>query len=301
MTTCKNFSVPYFMCAKNIFRILFLITIICYAVVTAAMEPPRRMVAQRLVEEGIEPEQAHALLADPGIVERSDIILNNMFHSSPKEGKPRSGVMDISPGQIERAAQFMRDNQDLLAGVEERFGVSPRIVTSILLIESRLGTYPMPYNVATVYANLAFLDDPDYLRLIQERHSINYPQLQDEEAIARARRKAKWAIGELAFLIRLANHLDMDPLAITGSFAGAMGPAQFIPSSFWIFGLDADGDGLTRPFNMADAAMSMGNYLRKYGWREDAPPAQKRRALWYYNRSEVYVNTVLMVYDALAK
>jgi membrane-bound lytic murein transglycosylase B len=289
------------MTTRRIFQIILLITIILNALYAWATQPPRQMVAARLVGEGIDPLQAQSLLDESITAERADIILNNMFHSSPRESRPRSGVMEISPRQIERAAAFMRENETLLTDVERRFGVSPRIITAILLIESRLGTYPMPYNVVTVYANLAFLDDPDYLRAIQQQHAENYPQLLEEAAVARAKRKAKWAIGELVFLIRLANHLGMDPTTITGSFAGAMGPAQFIPSSFWIFGLDADGDGLASPFNMADATMSMGNYLRKYGWREDAPLAQKRRALWYYNRSEVYVNTVLMIYDALER
>ena len=289
------------MAVNRLFMTLLMIMAILNGVTSVAMEPPRGMVAARLVEGGIDPAQAYALLAAPGITERADIILNNMFHSSPKEGRTRSGVMDLAPGQIKRAQEFMNENDDLLANVERRFGVSPRIVTAILLIESRLGTYPMPYNVVTVYANLAFMDDSDYLRVIQERHADSYPQLYNEAAVARAKRKAKWAIDELVFLIRLANHLGMDPLAINGSFAGAMGPAQFIPSSFCIFGIDGDGDGLASPFNMADATMSMGNYLKKYGWREDAPRTQKRRALFYYNRSEVYVNTVLMVYDALTK
>jgi membrane-bound lytic murein transglycosylase B len=89
-------------------------------------------------------------------------------------------------------------------------------------------------------------------------------------------------------------------LSISGSFAGAMGPAQFIPSSFWIFGGDADGDGLASPFNLSDAKFSMGRYLKKFGWREDASDEEKRKALWYYNRSSVYVNTVMMVYETLA-
>ena len=46
---------------------------------------------------------------------------------------------------------------------------------------------------------------------------------------------------------------------------------------------------------------SMGHYLRKYGWREDAPPEQKRRAVWHYNRSGVYVNTIMMTYEELGQ
>lgn len=264
-----------------------------------AQEPPRRVVATWLIEEGVDPEQAKSILMDPRISVRPDIVLNNLFHSKPKGSRLHPDVMEIDPRQIERGRAFVQENEALLLNVEKRFGVSPRVVTAILLIESQLGNYPMPYPVANAYANLAFLGDPDYFRVIQERHSEMYPQLRDEATMARAKSKARWATGELVCLIHLANHLNMDPLSLSGSFAGAMGPAQFIPSSFWIFGLDADGDGLASPFNMADATLSMGHYLKKFGWREDAPPEQKRRALWYYNRSDVYVNTVMMIYERL--
>jgi len=183
--------------------------------------------------------------------------------------------------------------------VEKRYGTSPQIIAAILLIESRLGTYPMPYNVATAYANLAFMLDPNYAAAVQSQYVKDYPQLNDEATLARARRKAKWALGELVSLVNIANHLNIDPLTMSGSFAGAMGPAQFIPSSFWIFGVDGDGDGVADPNNLTDATHSMGQYLRKYGWKEPASDEAKRKALWHYNRSRVYVNTVMMVYDKL--
>ncbi len=285
---------------KNRFSLIIVIGILflCAAVVPA-QEPQRRLVALLLVEEGMDPAQAQSLLADSRITVRPDIVIKNLFCSKPKGSRQRPDVMDVDSRQMERGRVFMRENAAMLSRVERRFGVSPRIVTAILLVESRLGTYPMPFNVVNAYINLAFLADPDYLKAIQDRYGQKYPQLFEEATIARAKRKAKWAAGELAYLVHLAGHLRIDPMSIAGSFAGAMGPAQFIPSSFWIFGFDGDGDGTASPFEMADATMSMGNYLKKYGWREDASPEQKRKALWYYNRSDVYVNTVLMVYEKL--
>jgi len=193
----------------------------------------------------------------------------------------------------------MKENEAVLSAVEQRFGVSPRIITAILIIESRLGTYPMPYNVVNAYANLAFVLDPAYWKEIQNRYADAYPQIRDDATSARAKRKAKWAVRELYHLSRIADHLEIDPLSISGSFAGAMGPAQFIPSSFWIFGMDGDGDGLADPSNMTDAKFSMGHYLRKFGWKEETSVEQKRRAIWHYNRSRVYVNTVMMLYEQL--
>ena len=93
----------------------------------------------------------------------------------------------------------------------------------------------------------------------------------------------------------------MDPLNIMGSFAGALGPAQFIPSTFRDYGVDGDGDGIVNPFKMEDATATMGNYLKSSGWSEDASTEKKRNAVWHYNRSRVYVNTVMMLYEELGK
>jgi len=264
-----------------------------------AGDTERLVVEEFLIVDGVDPAQAKSMMQDPRITIHPDIIIKNLFYSSPKGSAKRPDVIDISSRLIEQARTFMSDHAVKLAAVEKRFGTSPRIITAILLIESRLGTYKMTYNVASAYANLAFMLDPDYLKKIQSLYAKDYPQLAEEATINRAKRKARWAAGELAYLVHLANHLNVDPLSLSGSFAGAMGPGQFIPSSFWIFGMDASGDGAADPFNMADATFSMGHYLKKYGWREDAPLEEKRKAIWYYNRSDVYVNTVMMIYDKL--
>src|SRR4030042_2453790 len=86
-----------------------------------------------------------------------------------------------------------------------------------------------------------------------------------------------------------------------GSFAGAMGPAQFIPSTFRSYGVDGDGDGIASPFNMKDAKASMAHYLKSSGWSEKASNERKRKAVFQYNRSEVYVNTIMMLYEELSK
>jgi membrane-bound lytic murein transglycosylase B len=280
----------------------FVLSIVFLGVTAAdAADAKREVVAAFLIANGVDPEQAHRVMADPRITDQPDIIIKNLFFSSPKGTAQKPDVMKISPRLIDQARVFMAENASRLCAVEKRFGTSPAVITSILLIESRLGTYKMAYNVAQAYANLAFLLDPVYFKEIQTRYVKDYPQWAEEATINRARRKARWAAGELVYLLHLADHLNIDPLDLAGSFAGAMGPGQFIPSSFWIFGMDADGDGQASPFNLMDATFSMGHYLKKYGWRENASLEEKRKAIWHYNRSDVYVNTVMMIYEKLRK
>jgi membrane-bound lytic murein transglycosylase B len=266
-----------------------------------ANELQRHFVEELLIAEGLAPLQAKSIIFDRRITIRPDIVIKNLFYSKPQGTAQRPAIMDIDTRQIERGKAFIKKNAEILNTVEKRFGTSPRIITSLLIIESRLGTYPMPYNVVNAYANLAFILEPKYFKEVQNHYGSTYPQFYDEATIARAKRKATWAVVELYHLVQIANHLKIDPLTISGSFAGAMGPAQFIPSSFWIFGIDGDDDGIANPFSMADANFSMGHYLKKYGWREDASLEQKRKAIWYYNHSDIYVNTVMMIYDELGQ
>jgi len=279
-----------------VFIIFFLIWL---SLPAAAGDDPRPFVEGLLVAEGLDPVKVRSIMQDNRVSVSPDIVLKNLFFSKPRGSGQKPDVMDIDPRQIERGRDFMKENAAVLSAVEQRFGASPRIITAILIIESRLGTYPMPYNVVNAYANLAFVLDPAYWKEIQNRYADAYPQIRDDATSARAKRKAKWAVRELYHLSRIADHLEIDPLSISGSFAGAMGPAQFIPSSFWIFGMDGDGDGLADPSNMTDAKFSMGHYLRKFGWKEETSVEQKRRAIWHYNRSRVYVNTVMMLYEQL--
>jgi membrane-bound lytic murein transglycosylase B len=264
-------------------------------------ELSRHFIEERLVEKGLDKSQVQSMIYDPRISLRPDIVIQNLFYSSPKGTEEEPAIMSIDPKHIENGRAFVKENAESLSSVEKNFGTSPRIVTAILIVESRLGTYPMRYNVVTAYANLALLLDPDYFSQIQQAYADKYPLLNDQSTITRAQRRANWALAELYHLALIANNLGIDPLNIMGSFAGALGPAQFIPSTFRNYGVDGDGDGIVNPFNMKDATASMGHYLKSSGWSEDACIEKKRNAVWHYNRSQVYVNTVMMLYEELGK
>lgn len=267
----------------------------------AESELSRQFIEERLVDKGIDKSQARRLINDSRISAKPDIVVKNLFHSVPQGTEKQPEVMSVDPGSIKKGKFFIRQNKDSLFYIEQRFGTSPQIITAILIAESQLGKYPMRYNVVTAYINLASLLDPDYLSKIQKKYAVDYPQLNDEYTISRAQRKAQWALDELYHLVYLANELKMDPINIMGSFAGAIGPAQFIPSTFRSYGIDGDEDGIRNPFNMRDAKASIGHYLKSSGWSEDASLETKRDAIWQYNHSRVYVNTIMLLYDELSR
>jgi membrane-bound lytic murein transglycosylase B len=284
---------------------------ICYLIVMILLVFPvklwaesdlsRRFIEERLVYRGLDQSQAQSLIYDLRISVQPEIVIKNLFYAAPRGTEKQPEIMKIDPQLIEKGKVFIKENKESLSSLKKRFGTSPQIITAILIVESKLGVSPMRYNVVTVYANLASLLDPDYFSEIQKNYAENYPQLNDADTIKRAQNKAWWALDELYALAQIAYGLKMDPIDIMGSFSGAMGPAQFIPSTFLVYGVDGDGDGIRDPFNMEDAKASIANYLKSSGWSENAALRIKRKAIWHYNHSWTYVNTIMMLYDELGR
>ena len=267
----------------------------------AESELSRKFIEERLVYRGLDQSQARSLINDIRISVQPEIVIKNLFYSAPRGTEKQPEIMKIDPQIIEKGKIFIKENKESLSSLKNRFGTSPQIITAILIVESKLGVFPMRYNVVTAYANLASLLDPDYFSEIQKKYADEYPQLNDSDTIKRAQNKAWWALDELYALAKIAYGLKMDPVDIMGSFSGAMGPAQFIPSTFRAYGVDGDGDGMRDPLNIEDAKASIANYLKSSGWSENAALKIKRNAIWQYNHSQVYVNTIMLLYDELRR
>jgi membrane-bound lytic murein transglycosylase B len=91
----------------------------------------------------------------------------------------------------------------------------------------------------------------------------------------------------------VSERLGVSPLDLRGSASGAFGDAQFMPTSYLLYGEDGDGDGQVILHRTGDAALSAGRYLAAHGWRPGLRHPERRRVIWYYNRSDAYVETVL--------
>ena len=168
------------------------------------------------------------------------------------------------------------------------------MIVAILLVESRFGENIGKHRVVPTLASMAIMDAPDNLQsnflILRERD----PELTFEWVENRAKRRANWAYQELKCFLTILRDETLDPLEVKGSHAGALGMAQFIPSSYLTFAISKGGFE-TWLSSKEEAILSIANYLNLNGWKIKMSVEQKRKVLWSYNHSEPYIETILMV------
>jgi membrane-bound lytic murein transglycosylase B len=214
--------------------------------------------------------------------------------------------VDYSPNWSEASIRacrvFMDSNRVVLDSVARLYGVPPEIITAVLWVETKFGRHTGRHHVWSVYATLATADQPENIRANQRSYRDT---IADERRLAmldslvevRSRRKAAWALDQLVTLADLARDSTLDVLELRGSWAGAFGLPQFIPTSYRRWARDGNGDGRTDLFDTADAIASVANYLRANGWGDER--SEQEAALFHYNNSRDYVECILTVADKL--
>ena len=166
----------------------------------------------------------------------------------PYEGKPwhRYRQLFLTPERIAMGLGFWRENAELLARAQAAYGVAPEVIVAILGVETSFGARIGEHRAIDALTTLAF----------------SYPK------------RAEFFRGELESLLLLGRDERVDPLKAVGSYAGALGKPQFIPSSYRAYAVDFDGDGRRDLWGSnADVVGSVANYFQRHGWRRDEPVA----------------------------
>ena len=153
----------------------------------------------------------------------------------------------ITDQRIANGRAAFQQNRALLVRVHDRFGVDPGVITGIWGLESSFGAGMGDFHVVEALATLAW-----------EGH------------------RASFFRGELMAALRILEHGDITPARMLGSYAGAMGQPQFMPSSYLRYAVDFEGNGrrdiwTSRP----DVLGSIANYLEQSGWRDGEPWGQR--------------------------
>ena len=187
------------------------------------------------------------LLEVLGQAERRDDIIELM--SKPAEKRLawyEYRKIFLTSSRIDGGVAFWKENADILAKAEEAFGVDPQVVVAIIGVETRYGSNTGRHRVLDALATLAF----------------DYPP------------RSQFFTSELEQFLILAREEDIDLFSATGSYAGAMGYGQFIPSSYRNFAVDFDTNGKRDLWNSPmDIIGSVANYFHAHGWEDRAPVA----------------------------
>lgn len=149
----------------------------------------------------------------------------------------------LNQPRIEEGAAFVRKHADIFRRAEKHFGVPPTVIAAIIGVETRYGEVLGEHRVLDALATLGF----------------DYPP------------RADFFRSELGAFLALAHEENLDPLSVKGSYAGAMGMPQFIPSSYRAYAVDFNHNGQRDLWSEpADVIGSVANYLAVHGWRHDA-------------------------------
>lgn len=180
----------------------------------------------------------------------------------------------LTDDRISKGVEFWRNHTDTLARAEREYGVPASMIVAIIGVETRYGRHMGSYRVIDALSTLAF----------------DYPP------------RSAFFRKELVHFLQLAQEQQQDPLALKGSYAGAMGYGQFMPSSFRNYAVDYDGDKIADIWaNPTDAIGSVANYFARHGWQKDAPVTMRVRvaATFDETRLDTSLQPDISVADAI--
>jgi membrane-bound lytic murein transglycosylase B len=150
----------------------------------------------------------------------------------------------VTDRRIREGVDFWTAHRQALDQASVRSGVAPEYLAAILGVETYYGRLTGSYRVLDALATLAF----------------DYPA------------RAKFFRDELEQFLLLSRDANLNPLSVKGSYAGAMGAPQFMPSNYRRYAVDADADGhIDLWSNWPDVCASVGNYLKEHGWNAGEP------------------------------
>lgn len=247
---------------------------------------------EKLVADGVDRREVVAAFDDPRVPAFTGLEFSAR---RPTESKAMYRSFLRGPSisaarrcRLQHAAAFER--------AERMHGVSADVVAAILHVETHCGQNTGNSIVLYRLARLAMANEPENVRRNLARLTAEADEY-DPDLDSKVRQRGRYLedtfYPEVRAMFDLAHRLDVDPLDVRGSAAGAFGYPQFLPSSFLTYGADGDGDGRISLYDVDDAAVSCARYLHGFGWQDGLSDKAKRQVVWHYNHSEAYIDAVL--------
>lgn len=260
-------------------------------------------VIQKLIDKGIPYDFVIELIKDTSVNfnERYVQVDVSLKKSSKPTTPSHSNIYQklVNDDAVDKIVKFIQSNKTILDAVKDKYNVHPEILASLLWVETRHGEYLGNHQVVSVYLSLALADQDDFVEFNLKRNKDKlHPTKKDlvelkSKVIQRSKAKANWALNELVSIYKNKDKFPTPITQIYGSWAGAFGISQFIPSSFARWAKDGNNDGYYNLFDLDDAIHSAAHYLRNHGYGDTEK--QKRKAIYSYNHSNTYVNTIILL------
>jgi len=210
---------------------------------------------------------------------RVDADVLERFKNKPEKIKTYEQYKKIffNEQRIGGGVSFYKKNKTLIAKVAREFEIDPIVLVAIVGVETNYGSKTAEFSVINSLYTQA----------------VKMPK------------RSSWATKEIAELLSFCSENDIDPFSIEGSYAGAFGYGQFIPSSFNRLSIDYNKDGKKDPFNWEDVVGSIAFYLTENGYPNNDYNFTYKSKAWKsirtYNRSDKYANIIIDLRNEIAK
>ncbi len=283
----------YLLRSRSLTLFLFLVLIIVFVQdrpSAAKGHNPFGSLQDKLIADGFDAAIIKTLYTDPDVAFETKGVSLFFVHSEAKLDYDQF----TNKWSIKQARKYMQQHQVALQRIETEYGVDKEVITAIILVETGLGQTLGTRSILNTLSSLAALEKP-------EVRTELWRSLSKAEALSRktfdqkANRKAQWAYRELKAFLHYVFEEEIDPVNVYGSYAGALGIPQFMPTNIVAYARDGDQDGRIDLFNHADAMASIASYLKRFGWKPGIDHTKAKKIVHRYNHSDFYVNTIFKI------
>jgi len=249
---------------------------------------------EKLINDGFDKDIIKIIYSNPKVDFETKGVSLFFVHSEARLDYNQYTVIR----QIKKAGLYMKKHNVELSQAEKIYGVDKEVITAIILIETQCGTLLGNRSVLNTLSTLASLFDLQIREKLWKEIS-DTPELTRGRFEGKADKKSKWAYRELMAFLDHTIIEGVDPVEIKGSYAGAMGISQFMPSNIPELAKDGNNDGSIDLFNHADAIASIAFYLKRHGWKPGISKIKAQKVVHHYNHSDQYVDAVLKISELL--
>lgn len=208
-------------------------------------------ITEMVSKHGFSRDELTTLFSQVKLIESARQLVKPAPPGKPKNWKAYRARF-IEPRRIDAGLAFWNQYSAALERAQQKYGVPPEIIVGLIGVETIFGQLTGKYRVADTLTTLAFA----------------YPETANQAA------RQQFFRGELESLLLIARDSHLDPLQFRGSYAGAIGWCQFMPSSIRQYAVDFDGDGVINLNDSpVDAIGSVAHYLAEHGWKRNLPIA----------------------------